>query len=599
MSRWLAEENALFERIFPSGASDERARDRERIRLERAESRARAAESGNTWGGFYLTPHNAERFNEARKVWEASRGRRNHSRDLCSAGNASFVTADNNFKYQPKERAMMYQPPGYPRENIHIPENWVEVYCRDCKLEPCIRQEMHDDMEAMALDEYKVKGTIKVATVATKLMKAMYRRHCKLFTVRFTIKKMGAKCPDCIRYGASEIAKDLSHYGGHSDSMAMNRQYMEHEEAQAFEAAVPAVEATTSSLLKRRPNLEGYPRPFRDTEKPCLCSGCGLTPCLILEMGHDHHVAAIAMYDAEATPSEVKDTLLIDTMERYNTIYGVSDEDPATLQIPPCIESMSCYFGNNRDLLLQPGHRETVKRHDDWLKAMLDSYSKDAKSQSANQPKAKPSDNSGNSSPGDETKERELGEPGLDIPHPPEVLKDPGFKKYTRKRRSRTALDREIKRLREEEDEGATVESLSMLNDVLIEEEGPEPGFLAKVKEPANSSNSSDSGSSDEEEEFINGDVMPATLVRDRDEGDPPLEMVVAAHKKRIENKANATGQCKRKPFVVHCPGLLDSDSSDDDEEFQARLLQSQKWCDELLETEKAENRRLRRVTMD
>ena len=73
MSRWLAEENALFERIFPSGASDERARDRERIRLERAESRARAAESGNTWGGFYLTPHNAERFNEARKVWEASR----------------------------------------------------------------------------------------------------------------------------------------------------------------------------------------------------------------------------------------------------------------------------------------------------------------------------------------------------------------------------------------------------------------------------------------------------------------------------------------------------------------------------------------------
>ena len=72
------------------------------------------------------------------------------------------------------------------------------------------------------------------------------------------------------------------------------------------------------------------------------------------------------------------------------------------------------------------------------------------------------------------------------------------------------------------------VKTTTMYND----EEPEVPEYL--LTQPFHGDSSSDEECDEAEEAFLNGDYTPKSLLRDRDIGDPPLQLVIQTHKKRV-----------------------------------------------------------------
>ena len=106
------------------------------------------------------------------------------------------------------------------------------------------------------------------------------------------------------------------------------------------------------------------------------------------------------------------------------------------------------------------------------------------------------------------------------------------------------------------------------------------------LTQPFHGDSSTDDECEDAERAFVDGCYIPKTLVRDRDTGDAPLELVVEAHKARLVNQSRARAETRkatqtrkavqkkaavgvvfaggsRKRFFVDLQSGLESDSSD------------------------------------
>jgi hypothetical protein len=111
-------------------------------------------------------------------------------------------------RYHPILDTNVFCPPGYGIGHKHKQDVFMQHFCLDCMLSPCITKEYYNQAWDFSYQMTRhAAGTISNAVVRTETAVFLQKEHCKLFKKRYGKKK---QIPGCI---VRHTAKELLVYG--------------------------------------------------------------------------------------------------------------------------------------------------------------------------------------------------------------------------------------------------------------------------------------------------------------------------------------------------------------------------------------------------